>query len=329
VDVHRGSFKQDCKACHSESGFGQTPFDHSQTKFVLNGKHQGVRCEACHKNVVLGPAPVAKRVADFRGLKTGCVSCHADVHQSALGASCETCHSAASFHITNYKHLRFEAFFSGHHASVGCDKCHVPEVPTRPVRTVDPVALKVSFRGLPTTCASCHRDVHLGQEGTDCEGCHNVQTANFALVGFSHAKTSFALTGRHDAIQCALCHKQETGVFPAGTGSAVRLKGVARECRGCHPDVHQGQLDHACEVCHNTTSFRVPTYRHRNPRLSGFFVGRHATATCEACHKPRRSRAPRAATAALQFKVGSECVACHTDVHRGSLGTNCGTCHRP
>jgi hypothetical protein len=330
VDVHRGAFKQDCKSCHSEAGFGQTPFDHSQTTFVLNGKHLGVRCEACHKNVVLGAAtPAAKRVADFRGLKTSCVSCHADVHQGSLGAACETCHTSTTFHLTNYKHPRFPEFFSGQHATVPCDQCHLPDAPTRPIRTATPVVMKVAFKDLPTTCSSCHQDVHLGQVGLECQRCHNVQAPKFALAGFSHATTAFALTGRHDAIECALCHKREMGLFPSGTGSAVRLKGVAHECRACHVDVHEGQLDNTCESCHKTTSFKVPQYRHRNPKLSGFFVGRHLTPACEACHKPEKSRAPRVTTAALRFKVGTQCVACHTDVHRGSLGPNCGSCHRP
>lgn len=330
VDVHRGSFKQDCKSCHSEAGFGQTPFDHSKTTFVLNGRHQGLRCEACHKNVVLGAAPAARRVADFRGLKTACAACHTDVHQGSLGAACETCHTSTSFHVTDYKHPRFPEFFAGQHAPVACVKCHVPEAPTRPVRTGTPVVMNVAFKGLPTVCASCHRDVHLGQVGVECQRCHNVQSAKFAVAGFAHSATSFALTGRHETIECALCHKRETAVFPSGRGSAVRLNGMARECRACHTDVHQGQVDSTCESCHKTTSFKVPQYRHRDPKLSGFFVGRHASATCESCHTPAQSRAPRTMpVAALQFKVGSQCVACHKDVHRGSLGPNCGNCHRP
>jgi hypothetical protein len=330
VDVHRGSFKQDCKACHSETGFGQTPFDHSQTTFVLNGKHQGVRCEACHKSVVLSAAPAAKRVADFRGLKTACVSCHADVHQGSLGAACETCHTSTSFRVTNYKHPRFPEFFSGQHTPVACDKCHLPDAPTRPIRTAMPVVMKVVFKDLPTTCSSCHRDVHLGQVGVNCQSCHSVQPAKFAVTGFAHTATSFPLTGRHENIECALCHKRETAAFPAGSGSATRLKGVAHECRACHADVHQGQVENTCESCHKTTSFKVPQYRHRNPKQSGFFVGRHASATCESCHKPPQSPVARATpVVALQFKVGSQCVACHKDIHRGSLGPNCGNCHRP
>ena len=49
VDVHRGTFKQDCKACHSESGFEKAPFDHAKTTFALTGKHAALACVACHK----------------------------------------------------------------------------------------------------------------------------------------------------------------------------------------------------------------------------------------------------------------------------------------
>src|SRR6185295_19278971 len=88
ADVHRGAFRQDCKACHSESGFRKAPFDHMQTRFALTGKHAAAACASCHKTVA------------FSGLRTTCVSCHADVHQSALGTSCETCHTSSSFRVS-------------------------------------------------------------------------------------------------------------------------------------------------------------------------------------------------------------------------------------
>jgi hypothetical protein len=31
----------------------------------------------------------------------------------------------------------------------------------------------------------------------------------------------------------------------------------------------------------------------------------------------------------VQFKVGTRCVSCHTDVHNGTLGDDCGACHKP
>ena len=203
VDPHKGAFRQDCKACHNETSFKQAPFDHTKTLFALTGKHETVACGACHKNTSAVPPVIASRrnatppprpaprpatgptgrapvAVDFRGLKTTCVSCHADVHQTELGATCESCHTTSSFRVPGYAHPRFPAFFGGQHAAVTCDKCHVPEAPTRPIRSAAPV-LRVKFRAASTTCASCHRDVHLGQVGAVCETCHTVQKARFGL----------------------------------------------------------------------------------------------------------------------------------------------------
>jgi hypothetical protein len=192
------------------------------------------------------------------------------------------------------------------------------------------VAVVANFKTATTTCVSCHKDVHLGQEGALCETCHTVQTPKFAVAVFAHdAKTTFALTGKHSTVTCAGCHKPETGVFPAGAGTAVRLKGVGKECRACHADVHLGQVADRCESCHATTSFKVASYKHQNRSLSTLFVGKHARAACVACHKPATGKFPKGTGTAVRFAVDSKCVACHTDVHRGALGPKCANCHKP
>jgi hypothetical protein len=264
---------------------------------------------------------------DFRGLKSACASCHLDVHQAELGVACETCHSTTSFRLLAYRHARYPEFFTGQHAPLACDKCHVSQAATRPLRTAANV-LPVKFKTASTACVSCHTDVHLGQEGARCETCHSVNTAKFAASGFSHGKTGFPLTGRHETVACASCHKVEAGTFPAGVGKAMRLKGTATTCSGCHADVHLGQLGGDCQSCHATLSFKTADYRHRNRALSSFFVGRHVTA-CESCHKPTTGPFPAGRGTAIRFQIDTRCVACHVDIHRGALGANCAGCHRP
>ena len=61
VDVHKGTFKQDCKSCHNETSFTKAPFDHTQTKFALTGKHAPLDCRACHTSVVLTGRPPPPR----------------------------------------------------------------------------------------------------------------------------------------------------------------------------------------------------------------------------------------------------------------------------
>ena len=326
VDVHRGTFTQDCKACHSELGFGTAPFDHSQTRFPLTGKHDGLTCAKCHTTGT--PRLPAKTTVDFKGLKAACVSCHNDVHRAELGTSCDTCHSSSAFTITNYTHQRAPEFFAGQHGPVACAKCHVPGPLVGPVRTGAP-APTVAYKAASMACASCHKDVHLGQEGVECQTCHTIQRAKFAVPDFSHTTTRFGLVGRHQSLECAQCHKVESVAFPSGSGSAVRYKGVGTECRACHADVHLGQVGERCEACHGNTTFKVSDYKHTGRTLAGFFTGKHARASCADCHTPSTGKFPAATGTAIRLSMGAACVTCHPDKHRGALGPDCAACHRP
>ena len=338
TDVHKGEFKQDCASCHNEQGFTKPPFDHTKaTKFPLTGEHTKLTCDKCHKGV--GPpkptpvraaparAALAKTV-DFRGLQTTCVSCHKDVHRAELGAACDSCHTSATFKLPGYKHPRFPEFFAGQHATVACASCHIAQVPGTPKRTAASIdAWK--FKNLPTACATCHTDVHLGQVGTACETCHSIDTAKFAASKFSHAKASFQLTGKHEKVECRKCHKEETASFPAGRGTAIRLKGVGTTCVSCHQDQHIGQLGNKCETCHSTGTFKLPAYTH-TAVLKPFFVGKHATEPCASCHKLQEGSFPAGRGQAVRYKgMGTTCTSCHADAHRGALGKNCETCHTP
>lgn len=321
TDPHKAVFAPtDCAACHTESSFQKGTFDHNTTTFPLTDKHQPLACVACHKTTT-------PKANDFRGLTVGCASCHEDVHRGELGTTCETCHTAKSFLVTSYTHARQPAFFAGQHAPVACVKCHDKTVV--PSRTGGPVVYRVGYRTTPTTCVSCHQDVHLGQVSTTCENCHAITTARFGVVGFSHAITKFPLTGKHGPVPCEKCHKVETSRFPAGPGTARRLTGITTTCATCHADPHQGQLGPTCQTCHTSETFVVAKYVHQNARtLREFFTGRHNAATCIQCHTPLV--APAAGTAPVaNYRVTTRCTSCHTDVHKGALGTDCAACHKP
>ena len=326
-DPHKGTFTQDCGACHNEVRFGRAAFDHTKnTKFPLTGKHAPLDCVKCHKTVAPG-APTAARVVDFRGLSVACASCHADVHKGELGKACAACHTSTSFRISNYVHSRSPEFFAGEHRSVPCANCHVPQPPGPPRKTG--VALDGwKFKNVSMACASCHVDVHLGQVGTACEACHAIDAAKFALVRFAHTKTSYPLTGRHASVECRKCHKPETGSFPAGRGTAVRLKGLATTCVSCHADQHLGQLGTGCETCHTTATFKVTAYTHAKTSAP-LMVGGHAALKCDACHKSQHGQFPAGVGTTIGYKVGLACSNCHADEHQGALGKTCEMCHTP
>jgi hypothetical protein len=347
TDVHRGAFApKDCSACHTETGFGRAPFDHTTTRFPLTGKHAAARCEACHGRgqsaTTARPAGARSATAavDFRGLKSDCAACHQDPHRGDLGVACQACHLTTTFALTTYTHRRTADFFAGSHATVGCALCHKPVAASPVAATAAPrsgpwravpataAAGHVRYTSTGAACSTCHADVHLGQVSTGCESCHAVRVAKFQLAGFSHDRSRYPLTGRHATVACAKCHKTETGAFPAGRGTAVRLTGVSQQCADCHADVHQGQVGRGCESCHTTAGFAVRQYTHRERSHASFFTGRHATATCVACHKAA-APAATAVKAALNFGIDGRCINCHQDVHRGELGSDCARCHKP
>lgn len=362
TDPHKGVFKQDCSACHTETSFQKGTFDHATTTFPLVDKHAGLACTACHTTATdttggtgqkagptattratapRGPARAPSRTAtaatlvnartpgDFRGLKTNCDSCHTDVHRADLGTNCETCHTAKTFEVTPFRHATPRPFFEGQHTEATCKQCHVKTM--EPVRaSVREPALRVGFPTTATACVSCHADVHLGQVGQACERCHTVETDTFGVVGFSHATTKFPLKGKHAApLACEACHTVETRAFPAGSGTARQLTGLGTTCAACHQDPHAGQLKNACQDCHTEDTFHVTKYTHRNQRrLRDFFTGRHVSPPCASCHKPTTTRASTGKPV-VGYAIPTTCTTCHTDIHRGSLGPACETCHRP
>lgn len=351
TDPHRGTFKQDCKACHTEQSFAKAPFDHTTTAFPLTGRHAPAACTACHTTL----ARVAQRTGrttapatvDFGGLKKDCASCHDDVHRADLGAACETCHTTERFAVTTYTHRTPTGFFADAHAPATCVSCHqrpgpasVPEL-VRARTSPPPVAAAVvstnkatpvhgpfagtAFTATSQACATCHGDVHLGQVAATCESCHAVATPTFGVTsGFSHARTKFALNGKHAGVDCRKCHTSQTATFPAGTGTAVRLTGIQTTCVTCHADVHLGQLGTRCDTCHTDQTFKLPGYTHKNAAQRAFFTGAHTKAACSACHTP----AAGATGTAVRYAVPTACTACHRDVHNGTLGPKCADCHR-
>jgi hypothetical protein len=158
-------------------------------------------------------------------------------------------------------------------------------------------------------CTSCHADIHLGQVGTACERCHVIDAPKFAAERFSHDRGVFPLTGKHKAAKCVKCHPSETAAFPAGTGTAKRLRPMSGECRSCHKDPHLGQTETRCQTCHTAVSFEILVYTHRG--LEEFFTGFHGKLACRSCHKTETGRFPAGQGTAIRLMVGRTCKACH------------------
>jgi hypothetical protein len=89
-DVHERRLGNDCAQCHNPNDWLAWVFDHgAQTDFALTGAHDGLSCQACHR----------EPVTDAIVLDTTCAACHRrdDVHRGEFGQDCGQCHTTESF----------------------------------------------------------------------------------------------------------------------------------------------------------------------------------------------------------------------------------------
>jgi hypothetical protein len=310
ANPHRESIRDDCGKCHDESGFRKAKFDHAtRTGFGLTGRHEGLACRKCHTTLSAPGVPLAQQSVDFKGANRDCGSCHKDQHKGEFGRYCESCHQPTTFKAAGFAHPRSPEFFTGAHTGLACVKCHVRRAEAPGAEAGAPAA--PGGAAPPSlACSGCHADVHLGQVGPACERCHSVDAPKFQAARFSHDTARFQLAGRHATTPCVKCHASQTAAFPAGTGTAKRLRPVSSECRACHEDPHMGQVDGSCARCHTPSTFKVTAFEHAGLEYL-FGVATHARLPCRSCHKTETGRFPAGWGTALRLKVGKTCLECH------------------
>lgn len=336
ADPHHGSFKQACAACHSTVGWKKIStqqlsenFDHSKTKYPLEGKHATVDCAKCHAS-----GDFKKPLAFDK-----CTDCHKpDPHNGQFakrqgGIECSNCHNLQGWKPSLFgvkEHATSAYPLQGGHARVACDKCHIPKGKD--------TLFKVKF----DHCLDCHTDQHAGQFAAApyfnaCEPCHTVEgykPSTFSLA--KHKQTRFVLTGGHIAVPCADCHK-ESDQFQPKT-AVYHWKNL--DCTSCHEDVHKGQFKErmaqkradgsalGCEVCHNTKSWKeLSAFDHSKTKFP--LLGAHKATACMDCHKP-----PNLETKMINVDFTAaplQCEECHQDIHGKQFAkadvTRCAECH--
>jgi len=74
LDPHAGQFAgRKCDECHATDAFKIPAFDHSRTRYPLDGAHRKVACASCHHTA---PGPDGRPVRVYRPLGTACRDCH-------------------------------------------------------------------------------------------------------------------------------------------------------------------------------------------------------------------------------------------------------------
>lgn len=305
-DPHDSQFSErGCADCHDEEVWEAAPvFDHTDTRYPLEGEHRDVTCSSCHGD---GPD-----VAYAPTESTSCSSCHDDPHDETSYGSCADCHSVAGWYQLDrrnveqvFDHSETDFGLSGAHAGAECSLCHT-------ARGLVTTALHISpLRGtadrvypIPawSSCASCHVDTHGGEltpgtSGGACESCHGDFEWSPSTFGLARHEvdTAFPLTGAHLTTPCTACHNTDARRDTAPTFS------VDSDCAACHQadDPHEARFGtQSCAQCHQTDDFIVTAFDHDAAALAGQL---DACTSCHAEDDPHQT----------QF-LRQECSECHT-----------------
>jgi hypothetical protein len=223
------------------------------------------RCLACHDDIVRerqDPATLHGRLATpdaTLGTTGNCTGCHTE-HGGADGALTVLDTARFPHEVTGYS-------LNGHKETASgqpfvCADCHGEDL--------------LEFE--PATCADCHRQLdaaymqaHGEAFGSECLPCHDGLDTYGAR--FDHSKVSFALTGKHVAVDCAGCHP--------GARSIADLKGAPLDCFSCHEqdDAHEGQLGQDCAACHTAEDWQQASIDHDQTAFP--LTGRHVDVACQ------------------------------------------------
>jgi hypothetical protein len=282
----------------------------------------GKKCTACHaeiQNVIN-----AKHGFHFRNAAKSCVECH----KEHLGRSAQ----AVQFNDRTFDHALTGFTRTGKHATIECDDCHAKK------SIADAAVLKIvnekgraTYLGLSATCVSCHRDKHDATVGTDCKSCHTTEKWSPVAKTFDHAKTEFALVGKHATVVCSKCHT--TMAARAKDTPLVFATKAFRDCAPCHASPHHPEFvkAQACKSCHAPEDWKSAKMSGKfNHDLTAFkLIGRHEAVACEKCHKGGTK-----SSVGKSLKLAhNRCSDCHADYHKGEFAQRfngtCENCHTP
>jgi len=310
-DSPHKQLKQTCEKCHVATSFRDVTFDHTGTRFPLEGHHSDVKCLSCHS------------VEDFSKTQSNCATCHQDPHKGRMGPNCERCHSSDGWRVFEAEEIHATTNFPllGRHVTMDCESCHTG-------------AKAFAFRGTSSRCIDCHRAEYESTTSpshngfsADCQQCHQPAAWTPATM-VDHDGFFPIFSGRHNRVwdSCAQCHTAP------GNNKVV-------SCVTCHehaqPEMdthHQGfpgyaYASAACLACHPTGD--AMRFGDHDAQFFPIFSGRHNGTwdTCAQCHTTQG------------YSQNFSCLACHdhaqptTDpVHQGFAGYSytssaCFTCH--
>jgi hypothetical protein len=303
-DAHNNKFGQNCTQCHSELSFsiikGVQNFDHGKTDFKLEGKHQKVACNACHKTKFTNAIKYDH-----------CADCHADFHKSqfakqGISPDCSFCHTVNGFTEFTYtiaQHNESVFPLKGAHLATPCFACHKKET--------NQADTSWRFKDIGMHCYDCHKDIHqtfINEKyypEKSCTSCHYEDGWN--KINFDHKRTNFELAGVHAKKTCRDCHfkKDKQGIV------SQQFTGLPTTCSNCHNDIHQKQFEingiTDCSRCHEQLAYK-PASKFDHGKTQFPLDGKHKDVACIKCHKVIQDQG----VAFVLYKIKDfKCEDCH------------------
>jgi len=137
-----------CAICHNEKQWSEITFNHSVTKFTIDGAHATTSCRECHFKKDAFGVPQQK----FTGLSPVCSSCHTDNHFKQFDKNgvtdCTKCHNTSNWKESKFDHNTAAFKLDGKHINVACMKCHKPQQEGSVIYT--------KYKLKEYKCESCH-----------------------------------------------------------------------------------------------------------------------------------------------------------------------------
>ena len=153
-NVHKGFMQDkyivnnDCQTCHNVTSWKKVTFDHSKTKFKLDGAHAKIPCSECHYAKNQQGVVVQK----FTGLSMECESCHKNSHAGQFEVNgktdCTRCHTTDDWAKTKYDHNTSRFKLDGAHATAKCYECHK--------QVTDEKGKYIQYKFKSIECSNCH-----------------------------------------------------------------------------------------------------------------------------------------------------------------------------
>ena len=204
--------------------------------------------------------------------------------------------------------------------SNGCNECHTP-------LKIQIEAKQGFHKDKTNECGSCHSD-HNGKEFELVYWPKNIEN-------FDHEETGYSITGKHTDLTCAKCHTKENIKWKPIINWAKKhtqfpvldrtFLGLESTCNSCHTNIHEDSISNDCSSCHNTLGWENASNDFDHNRAKFLLTGAHKNVDCASCHPVQQDHPLKALKlTGIQF---DNCTRCHEDIHQGSYGNSCESCH--